>query len=215
MKKLLISITAMTLPLLALEFNFGITGSAGFGVSRWEMDIYSNGTFLADHLQSNEPVFNLGAMTNVMFTENIGIRTGLQYGWYNYNYTYDYTTSSHSIEWKWSYKNLILPTELVFGIPIGKHKIIMGAGLIVCKQLEGKMSGIAGGIDPPVEEIPKNYLETTIAPQFFIGIEFSKERFILSPTISYSYGLDGLGKEFATEISTHYVMINLAVLYKM
>lgn len=212
MNRILTGMFITMLPLFSMEFNIGIVGHAGYGMSRWKMDIYdANGTFLADHLQSNEPVFNLGAMTNVMFTENIGISAGLQYGWYNYNYS----TNSDALEWKWSYENLILPTGLVFGIPTGKHKIIMGAGLIVCKQLEGKMSGIAGGIDPPVEEIPKNYLETTIAPQLFIGVEFLKERFILSPTISYSYGLDGLGKEFATEISTHYVMINLAVLHKM
>jgi hypothetical protein len=214
--KLSISVIMLVLPLFALEFGIGIVGDAGLGFSRWEMDIYdTNGTFLTDHLQSNEPVFNLGVITNVMFTKNIGIRASLQYAWYNYNYTYNYSTNSDALIWKWHYKNLIFPTDLVFSIPAGKHKIIMGTGLIVCKQLKGEMSGITGGINLPVEEIPEDYLETTIAPQFFMGIEFLKEHIILSPTISYSYGLDGVGKEFATEISSHYVIMNLAVLYKM
>lgn len=213
-KKILISVFLIIFPMFAVEIGLGIVGNAGLGFSRWKMDIIdASGTFLTDHLQSNEPVFNVGPSANMWFTDNLGIRASVQYGFYNYNFTYDYTSSSHTIEWKWNYKNLIIPIMLTFGIPTGRNRIVIGAGFSICRQMSGQTSGIMWGQDLPVDNLLEDVLETTVAPEFLIGAEFSNNQIKICTSINYLYGLDGVGEQLATEITNHLFAVNLGVFY--
>ncbi len=215
MSRILITLLISMMPLFSIRYDIGITGSTGYGSSRWERDIYdTSGTFITDHLQSNEPVFNIGISTNILFIHTIGVSVGMQYGWYNYKYSHNDSIDLYDRELEFNYKILLLPIELVFGIPVGENRFILGGGFVIRKQLHWSVRFTTGYYDYfSVENISSDDLETTLAPQLFIGIELLKGHFILSPKISYSYNVNSMGDIFVSNIPTHYVMLNVGALY--
>jgi hypothetical protein len=214
MKKIILVIIAMILPSFSLELFVGPAGGIGIGLSRWGMDIIAHdGTYQSDHLSSREPNFNLGLGVDLWLTKKLGIQTGFHYSTNNYNYTYNYTDNSHAFEWKWNYRNVVIPMICIFGIPVKRNKLVLGTGIAICKQMSGQEGGIMWGINMPTEDIPDNLLETSIAPGILIGMEFAAERIIICPSITYQYGLDGISKEFASEITSHYFNLNLSIFY--
>ena len=65
--------------------------------------------------------------------------------------------------------NIILPVDLLYGIPMAKHKILLGAGFAICKALNAY--GAVGFITPV--SVPDSILETNIGPELVFGIEMN------------------------------------------
>ncbi len=213
--KVLVCVLCVVLPIFAMEFGFGVAGNVGIGVSKWEHDIRSpEGQLLADHLSSRKPTFGLGPTFNFWFNKNFGLNIGVQYSWYDYNYTYDYATTAEAIEWKWSYRNLILPANLKIGIPFGGNRVFIGCGFLVFKQLNGEMGGFMWGDSLETEDVPNDYLETNILPRFLIGSEFYTGNVGYQTCINYHYGLDGVDERFeGSPNTTHHMTVSIGVLY--
>jgi len=216
MVKIVLVFSLCYLSLSAVEIGIGIGADLGIGFSKYNIKIIgSEGNLLADHLDSKEPSYS--AMINIQawFTETVGIRTGIQYGWFNYKYTYDYRVQEEAIVYRYAYKNLLIPCELIFGFPIGRNRFIIGPGLVVSKQLEGKMSNIIWGRELATEDLSDNLLKTGIHPKILIGVEFLSGNIRLQPSVSYIYGLDGVDKRFDSDCSTHHVVAGIGILYAM
>jgi len=213
--KVLVCILCIVLPVFAMELGFGFAGNIGIGFSKWEIDVRDpQAQLLADHLSSSELTFGLGPTFSFWFNKNFGLNMGVQYSWYDYNYTYDYATTAEAIEWKWSYNNLIFPVNLKIGLPLGKNRAFIGAGFLIFKQLNGKMSGLFWGDDWETENVPDEYLETNILPRFLIGAEFYTGDVGYQTCINYHYGLDGVDERFeGSPNTTHHVIVSFGVLY--
>ena len=210
--KTLVIIMCLVLPAQAMEFGFGGAGNVGMGFSRWEIDVVDPlANHVTDHLSSREPVFGSGPMVNFWFNDNFGLNIGFQYSWFNYNYTYDYATSSEAYEWRESFQNLILPSNLIIAIPFGKNRAFIGGGILVFKQLNGKLSITAWGDDMVVQNISNENLETGVLPRVLIGAEFCSGNISYQTTFDYYHGLDGLFT--GPGISTHHLSLTVAVLY--
>lgn len=216
MSRSLITLLISIIPLFSIRYDIGITGSTGYGISRWNVDVYdSSGTYITDHLQSSEPVFSAGIMNNVLLTPTVGIRAGLHYAWYAYRYTYHVQGDPYDMELTWQYRNMLIPVGLVFGVPAGPNRFIAGYGLVICKQLQGKAVFYEGNDVLYVEDIPPDDLETSVAPQFLIGMELAKGHLTVSPAIGYVYNLNGIDEDFAFNTTTHYILLTVSVFYRI
>lgn len=213
--RLLVCIICVVLPGFAMQVGFGVTGNAGMGFSRWETAIVdAQGQPITDHLSSRQPVYGFGPTMNFWFNKTYGLNIGVQYSWYKYNYTYDYTTSSEAIEWRWNYKNLLFPVDLKIGIPLGQHRVFVGGGVLLFKQLSGEMNAVFWGQSTETENIPDENLETGILPRGLAGAEFHLGNIGFQTLINYHYGLHGVDNRFAgSPISTHHLTTSLGVLY--
>lgn len=201
MKNIVIIVTIISLPVSAIEFNAGFTGHVGLAHS--QLSTSQGGTF-----KSDEPVFQLGLGLTFWMTDNLGIQTGVQYGWYNYDYAH--------IEYggEWDCRNLIIPVDLAYGFPIGSNKIVIGGGIAVCKQLAA--TGTVGFITPV--EIADSLLKTTIGPELLLGFELHLSRVVLFPSFKYAYGLDGVNNEFPTidgYVPKHYFLPGFGIFYRL
>lgn len=214
MVKIILGFLLFYLTLSAMEFEIGIGANLGMGFSKYDINVIDpEGNLLADHLASREPNFGMESTIQFWFTKTWGIQTGLQYGWYNYNYTYDYRTGAEAIVYKWNYKSLIFPIELILGFPIGKNRFVIGSGLIVSKQLKGERSGKVWGMNLETEELADDLLKTSVHPKILIGAELLSGNIRLQPSVSYIYGLDGVDKQFDSGCSTHHILAGISILY--
>jgi hypothetical protein len=150
----------------------------------------------------------------VWLTESFGVHTGLHYGWYNYDYTY--TTASDTLESGWSFRNLLLPVDLMYGFSLGNNRLVIGGGLSICRQLSGTLTELGNSY-----EIPDSLLETTIGPQVLVGFEIPTGRLTLCPSLKYVYGMDGLSARQLPllpadqKISKHYILLCLGIFYSL
>lgn len=182
------------LPVFAAEYCVGIISHTGLAPSRW------------GSLTSNEPAYQLGLGINIWLTKKVGIHTALQYAWYHYDYD--------SITLEWSCGNLLLPVDVMYGIPIGNNKIVIGAGLAICKRLD--VRGSVGFITPI--DIPDGLLETNIGPELMVGMELNVQSICLLPSIRYAYALDGPSNTYwdrGEETSHHYILLGFAMMVRL
>lgn len=201
MKSIVIGVLVMSLAVSAIEFNAGVIGHAGLAHS--QLSTTEQNTF-----KSNEPVFQLGFALNLWMMDNFGIQTGVQYGWYNY----DYAHIPYGGEW--DCRNLIIPVDLLYGIPMGNHKVVAGGGFAVCKQLAA--TGTAGFITPV--EIADSLLKTAIGPELLIGVELHGGHMVLFPSFKYAYGINGVSDEFPSidgDVPKHYFLLGLSLFYRL
>ncbi|UCD06664.1 MAG: hypothetical protein JSV98_05390 [candidate division WOR-3 bacterium] len=192
-KRISLAVFLISLPAFAVEYCPGIICHGGLAPSSW-------GT-----LTSTEPAYQLGLGLNIWLTDRVGIHTGFQYAWYYYDYEPNL---------KWSCGSLLLPIDLLYGIRTGKSKILLGAGLAICKTLNAK--GSVGFITPI--SIPDSILETNIGPEFMVGMEMNFQSICLLPSLRYAYGLDGPSNTYwdrEEETSHHYILLGLAMMVRM
>jgi len=212
MKCLAVCVFLFSLPAFAVEYNIGVVGNTGFGMSRWsgEFRNFAN-VIITDHLDSRQPVYQVGLGLSIWLTERIGVHTGLQYGWYNYKYTY--SSASGTIESEWKYTNVLLPVDLMYGIQVGRNRLAIGAGFSVCRQLRGTMPGLEFHVD-----IPDSFLETTIGPEVLLGYEIQSGCVRVFPSFRYIYSIDGLSDRLlpvGDNISKHYFLLDLGLFYSL
>lgn len=209
MRCLTVCVIVFSIPAFAVEYDVGVAGIAGFAVSRWTGDVYNfQGEFLTDHLDSQTPVYQAGLTLSIWLTERIGVRTGAEYGWYNYKYTF--TAPTETVESEWKYRDLFVPIDLMYGIPLGRDRFIIGVGLSVCLQLSGTMPGS--------DDIPDSLLETTVGPQISLGYEIHAGRVRVFPSFRYIYGIDGISDRILStgeDISKHYFLLGLGLYYSL
>jgi hypothetical protein len=213
--RIMVLLACAVLPAQAMEFGIGGVGNIGMGLSRDEIEIRDpNANVLSDHLSSREPVFGLGPMVNMWFSDFAGFDLCLQYCWHTYNYTYDYTSSEGAIESRLSIQSLLLPTDLKIAIPYGgKNRAFLGGGIIAYKQLRGKEGGIYFGDDIGERNIPSEELKTAILPRAIIGTEFLYSGDIgFHIFIDYYRGMDAYVYT-GPSVSTYHLNINLAILF--
>ncbi len=194
MKKITTALLMVFLPVFAAEYCVGIISHTGLAPSRW------------GSLTSNEPAYGLGLGLNIWLTSRIGVHTGLQYTWYYYEY--EHTTN------EWSCGNLLLPIDLLYGIRTGNNKIILGAGLAICKTLNA--TGAVGFITPI--SVPDSLLETNIGPEFMLGMEINFQSICLLPSLKYAYGLDGPSNRYwdrEEKTSHHYILLGFAMMVRL
>jgi hypothetical protein len=208
MKYLALVTLIFSLPCLAVEYNVGLDGAAGIGLSRWEGEFYSfEGVYLTDHLDSKEPVYQGGLAFSVWFTETFGMQTGLQYGWYNYSYSYE--SAADTSESEWNYNNLLVPIHLMYGIPVAGNRLVIGAGVCICKELSGSAPGF---------DIPDTLLETNVGPAALLGYEIQAGNLCVFPSFRYVNGIDGMSERMADpgNISyKHYLLLGVGLLYRL
>jgi hypothetical protein len=208
MKYAALVILLLSLPCFAVEYNVGLAGAVGLGISRWEGEFYNfEGEYIGDHLDSKELLYQAGLELNVWFTQTFGMQTGLQYGWYNYNYTYESAPDTAGSEW--NYDNLLVPIHLMYGIPVAGNRLVIGAGVCICKELSGSTL---------LFDIPDTLLETNVGPAALLGYEIRAGNLCVFPSFSYVYGIGGLSDQllYTTEsMSNHYFMLSLGVLYNL
>lgn len=193
-KPIILAVLLVSLPVFAVEYCPGIICHGGFAPSSW------------GSLTSTEPAYQLGLGINVWFTDRVGIQTGIQYGWYYYEY--EHTTN------EWSCGNLLLPIDLLYGIPFGNNKIILGAGLAICRTLNA--TGAVGFITPI--SVPDSILETKIGPEFMVGMAIDFQSICVIPSINYAYGLDGPSNKYwdrEEDTSHHYILLGLAMMVRL
>jgi hypothetical protein len=193
-KGMLLAIILVSLPVFAVEYCAGIISHGGFSPSRW------------GSLKSSEPAYGLGLGLNIWFTSRIGIHTGLQYAWYYYEY--------EPVTLEWSCGNLLLPIDLLYGIRTGNNKIILGAGLAICKTLNA--TGAVGFITPI--SVPDSILDTNIGPELMVGMEMNYQSICLIPSVKYAYALDGPSNRYwdrQEETSHHYILLGLAMMVRL
>ena len=193
-KRILFAALLVLLPVFASEYCAGILSQAGVAQSSW------------GSLTSVEPAYGLGLGLNIWVTNRVGIHTGLQYAWYYYEY--------ETVTQEWSCGNLILPIDLLYGIPIGKNKIVFGAGFAICKALNAK--GAVGVITPI--SVPDSLLETNIGPELMLGMEINFQSICLLPLLKYAYALDGPSSKYwdrEEDTSHHYILLNLAMMVRL
>lgn len=188
----------------------GIDGAVGVGISRWELEVYTlEGVYLTDHLDSKEPIYEIGLSFKMWLTEKFGIQTGLQYGWYNYDYTYESAASTLVSEWKCT--NLLVPIHLMYGIPVTGNRLVIGAGISICRQLSSKYGGPEYHVS-----IPDSLLETTVGPLALVGYEIHTGNMCIFPSFRYVYGIDGVSDQVMGSINyKHYLLMRLGLLYRL
>jgi hypothetical protein len=214
MKYSAVCIVVLLCPLLclALEYNVGVTVNAGLGLSRWSGDFYNGqGIWITNHLDSKEPVYQGGLGLKVWFTDALGAHAGLQYGRYDYYYTCNAPPEITGA--RYEYGNLLMPLEFMYGFLLGGKRLTIGGGVMVCRQLNGKIPG-------PVlfSSIPDSLLTTTVGPQISLGYEIKSGRLRIFPSLRYVYGIDGLNENLlsATEsMAKHYVLFGVGVFYRL
>jgi hypothetical protein len=208
MKYAALVILLLSLPCFAVEYNVGLAGAVGLGISRWEGEFYNfEGEYIGDHLDSKELLYQAGLELNVWFTQTFGMQTGLQYGWYNYNYTYESAPDTAGSEW--NYDNLLVPIHLMYGIPVAGNRLVIGAGVCICKELSGSGPGF---------DIPDTLLETNVGPAAFLGYEIQAGNLCIFPSFRYINGIDGMSDQLAApgNISyKHYLMLEVGLLYRL
>jgi hypothetical protein len=208
MKYAALVILLLSLPCFAVEYNVGLAGAVGLGISRWEGEFYNfEGEYIGDHLDSKELLYQAGLELNVWFTQTFGMQTGLQYGWYNYNYTYESAPDTAGSEW--NYDNLLVPIHLMYGIPVAGNRLVIGAGVCICKELSGSVPGF---------DIPDSLLETNVGPAAFLGYEIQAGNLCIFPSFRYINGIDGMSDQLAApgNISyKHYLMLEVGLLYRL
>jgi len=212
MKYIAVVILIFSLPCFAVEYNVGIDGAVGIGISRWQVDVINSvGEYITDHLDSKEPIYQAGLAISVWLTETFGIQTGLQYGWYNYNYSYESAVSTLVSEWK--YNNLLVPIHLTYGIPVAGNRLVIGAGFSICRQLSGMPLG------PELyASVPDSLLGTTVGPVALVGYEIHTRNMWVFPSFRYVYGIDGLSDrlvESGTIRYKHYLMLGVGLFYNL
>jgi len=192
-KRILLALFLFILPVFAVEYCAGIISHGGMVPSRW------------GSLTSSEPAYQLGLGLNIWFTNKIGVHTGLQYAWYYYEY--------EPVTLEWSCGNLLLPVDLIYGIPIGKNKIVLGAGFAICKTLNA--TGAVGFITPI--SVPDSILETNIGPELMVGMEINFQSICLFPSIRYAHALNGPSNKYwdrEEETSHHYILLGIAMMVR-
>ncbi len=213
MKYAALAILISSLPCYAIEYNVGFAGAVGLAVSRWEGEFYNfEGVYVGDRLDSEEPVYQAGLELNAWFTERFGAQTGVHYGWYNFQYTH--TSATASVDYAgWEVNNLLIPFQLMYGVPLGKNRMVIGAGVFICRQLDVTSFGPELYV-----AVPDSLLETTVGPQILIGYEMKTGGVSVFPSFRYVYGIGGLSNQLlytSESISNHYFMLCLGVLYNL
>ncbi|UCD05278.1 MAG: outer membrane beta-barrel protein [candidate division WOR-3 bacterium] len=213
MKYAALVILIFSLPCFAVEYNVGLAGAVGLGISRWEGEFYNfEGVYIGDRLDSEEPIYQAGLALSAWITETLGMQSGLQYGWYNFQYSH--TSATTSVDYAgWKVNNLLIPVHLMYGIPLGKNRMVIGAGISICRQLSATSSGPEHYV-----EVPDSLLETTVGPQVSIGYEMRAGGVSIFPSFSYVYGIGGLSDQLVYStgsISNHYFMLCLGLLYRL
>ncbi|UCG29907.1 MAG: outer membrane beta-barrel protein [candidate division WOR-3 bacterium] len=208
MKYIALVILMFSLPCFAVEYNVGLAGAVGLGISRWEGEFYNfEGVYVTDHLDSKELVYHAGLDLSVWITEAFGIETGVQYGMYNYNYSYESTTDT--VESEWNYDNLLIPIHLMYGIPVAGNRLVIGAGVYICKELSGSAPGF---------DIPDTLLMTNVGPAALLGYEIHTGNLCIFPSFRYVNGINGLSDQFASSPNIsykHYFMLGVGLLYNL
>jgi len=208
MKYAALVIFIFSLPCFAVEYNVGFAGAVGLGISRWEGEFYNfEGVYLTDHLDSKEMTYQAGVAFNVWFTETFGMQAGLQYGWYNYDYIYESAMGTLGSEC--NYDNILVPIHLMYGIPVAGNRLVVGAGVCICKELSGSTL---------LFDIPDTLLETNVGPAAFLGYEIQTGNLCIFPSFRYVNGIDGMSGQLAApgNISyKHYFMLEVGLLYRL
>ena len=208
MKYVALVIIILSLPCYAIEYNVGLTAGVGLGISRWEGEFYNfEGVYLTDHLDSKEMIYQAGVAFNVWFTETFGMHSGLQYGWYNYDYIYESAVGTLGSES--NYDNLLVPIHIMYGIPVAGNRLVIGAGVCICKELSGSTL---------LFSIPDSLLTTNVGPAAFLGYEIQAGNLCIFPSFKYVNGIDGMSDQLAnpgTISYKHYFMLEVGLLYRL
>lgn len=208
MKYVALVILILSLPCFAVEYNVGLAGAVGLGVSRWEGEFYNfEGVYVTDHLDSKEMIYQAGLELHVWLTQTLGMQAGLRYGLYNHNYTYESTTGTLGSEI--NYTNLLVPIQLMYGIPVAGNRLVFGAGVCICKELSGSTL---------LFDIPDTLLETNYGPAVLLGYEIQKNNLCVFPSFRYLNGIDGMSDQLASPGNIrykHYFLLEVGLLFRL